>query len=251
MTKFGLTRARFLPWPRKGTGLRGRNEVAMKSLFQSLGLFVLLSSAVLCEPAELHRDLSIPNMYLVKESMRQYHKSGQYLREIDAIAGQAQTYLQQNLARVRDHKPAIVLDIDETVLSNYPHINEFDFGYIPKEWGAWILRGEAPALVGPRELFRYARQNDVAVFFITGRAEKQREATLKNLSREGFEGWQELVMKPDGDHSASGLYKAEHRKRLTEAGYTILVNLGDQASDLEGGYSEAVFKLPNPMYYVP
>ncbi|MBX3170819.1 MAG: HAD family acid phosphatase [Candidatus Eremiobacteraeota bacterium] len=223
----------------------------MKSLLKSLSLLLFLSSAAFCEPADLHRDLTIPNMYLVKESMRHYYKSGQYSREIDAIAGQAQAYLQQNLARVRDRKPAIVLDIDETVLSNYPHINEFDFGYIPKEWSAWILRGEAPALVGPRELFRYARQNDVAVFFITGRAEKQREATLKNLSKEGFEGWQELVMKPDGDHSATGAYKAEHRKRLTEAGYTILVNLGDQASDLEGGYSEAVFKLPNPMYYVP
>lgn len=223
----------------------------MKSLLKSIALLVMFSSAALCEPAELHRDLTIPNMYLVKESMRQYYKSGQYTREIDTIAGQAQAYLEKNLARVRDRKPAIVLDIDETVLSNYPHINEFDFGYIPKEWIAWILRGEAPALTGPREFFRYARKNDVAVFFITGRAEKEREATLKNLTREGFEGWQELVMKPDGDHSPTGVYKAEHRKRLTESGYTILVNLGDQSSDLEGGYAEAVFKLPNPMYYVP
>ncbi len=229
----------------------GRKWSPMKSMLKSLGLLVFLSSALFCEPADLHRDLTIPNMYLVKESMRDYHKSGQYNREIDAIAGQAQVYLEQNLARARGHKPAIVLDIDETVLSNYPHINEFDFGYIPKEWSAWILRGEAPALNGPRELFRYARKNDVAVFFITGRTEKEREATLKNLGREGFEGWQELIMKPNGDHNATGLYKAEHRKRLTDAGYTILVNVGDQASDLEGGYSESVFKLPNPMYYVP
>jgi len=223
----------------------------MKSLLKSLSLLAMLTCAAFCEPAELHRDLTIPNMYLVKENMRQYYKSGQYSREIDAIAGQAQAYLEKNLARVRDRKPAIVLDIDETVLSNYPHINEFDFGYIPREWSAWILRGEAPALTGPRELFRFARKNDVAVFFITGRAEKEREATLRNLNHEGFEGWQELVMKPDGDHSPTGVYKAEHRRRLTETGYTILVNLGDQASDLEGGYAEAVFKLPNPMYYVP
>lgn len=229
----------------------GRKSRPMKSLLTSLSLLALLTSTVFSEPADLHRDLTIPNMYLVKESMRDYHKSGRYNREIDTIAGQAQAYLEKNLPRARDHKPAIVLDIDETVLSNYPHINEFDFGYIPKEWSAWILRGEAPALNGPRELFRYARKNNVAVFFITGRAEKEREATRKNLSREGFEGFQELIMKPDGDHNATGLYKAEHRRRLTEAGYTILVNLGDQASDLEGGYAESVFKLPNPMYYVP
>jgi acid phosphatase len=223
----------------------------MNSLLKSLGLAALLTTSLCCEPAELHRDLTIPNMYLVKENMRAYHKSGQYAREIDTIAGQAQAYLEKNLPRCRDKKPAMVLDIDETVLSNYPHINEFDFGYIPKEWSAWILRGEAPALNGPRELFRYARQNEVSVFFITGRAEKERPATLKNLAREGFEGWQELVMKGDDDHTPTGVFKAEQRRRLTEAGYTILVNMGDQASDLEGGYAEAVFKLPNPMYYVP
>ncbi|MFN8610534.1 MAG: HAD family acid phosphatase [Vulcanimicrobiota bacterium] len=223
----------------------------MNSLLKSLALCGLLTTSLWCEPPELHRDLTIPNMYLVKESMRTYHKSGQYHREIDTIAGQARAYLEKNLARCQEKKPAMVLDIDETVLSNYPHINEFDFGYIPKEWSAWILRGEAPALNGPRELFRYARQNQVTVFFITGRAEKEREATLKNLGREGFEGWQELIMKPNDDHTPTGVFKAQQRRRLTESGYTILVNMGDQASDLEGGYAEAVFKLPNPMYYVP
>ena len=223
----------------------------MKFLSKTLCLLALLAPLGWCEPAELHRDLTIPNMYLVKETMREYHKSGQYIREIDTIAGQAQAYLEKNLPRHRKDKPALVLDIDETCLSNYPHINAFDFGYIPKEWSAWIAQGEAPALSGPRELFRYARKNNVAVFFITGRAEKEREATQKNLGREGFEGWQELILKPNGDHTATGLYKAAERRRLTEAGYTIVVNMGDQASDLEGGYAEAVFKLPNPMYYVP
>lgn len=213
-----------------------------------LALLTHLSGA---EPANLHQDLTIPNMALVKQNMRDYYDSGRYLKEVDSISEQARKYLELNLPRVRDHKPAIVLDIDETTLSNYPHINEFDFGYIPKEWTAWIQRGEAPALKGPLEFFRYARQNQVAVFFITGRTEKERVATEKNLQQAGYDGWQELVMKEPQDHSPTGEYKAEHRRRITLAGYSIVVNLGDQSSDLEGGYAESVFKLPNPMYYVP
>ena len=31
----------------------------------------------------------------------------------------------------------------------------------------------------------------------------------------------------------------------------FVVNLGDQRSDLEGGYAERTFKLPNPVYFLP
>ena len=34
-------------------------------------------------------------------------------------------------------------------------------------------------------------------------------------------------------------------------GYDILVNVGDQRSDLTGGYARRGFKLPNPMYLIP
>jgi len=33
-----------------------------------------------------------------------------------------------------------------------------------------------------------------------------------------------------------------------KAGYKIIANVGDQQSDLNGGYSERTYKLPNPIY---
>ena len=30
-----------------------------------------------------------------------------------------------------------------------------------------------------------------------------------------------------------------------------MANVGDQFSDLEGGFSDRAFKMPNPMYYLP
>ena len=44
-------------------------------------------------------------------------------------------------------------------------------------------------------------------------------------------------------------FKAPERRKLTEEGYTILLSIGDQQSDLSGGYAERTFKLPNPVYF--
>ncbi len=48
-----------------------------------------------------------------------------------------------------------------------------------------------------------------------------------------------------------GLFKAACRKEIESKGYHIVVNMGDQLSDLEGGHADGEFKLPNPMYFVP
>jgi hypothetical protein len=45
-------------------------------------------------------------------------------------------------------------------------------------------------------------------------------------------------------------FKAPERRKISEQGYTIILNLGDQDSDLKGGYAERIFKLPNPVYIV-
>jgi hypothetical protein len=46
-------------------------------------------------------------------------------------------------------------------------------------------------------------------------------------------------------------FKAPERRKLQDQGYTIIVNIGDQTSDLEGGFAERTYKLPNPFYVVP
>jgi HAD superfamily, subfamily IIIB (Acid phosphatase) len=38
---------------------------------------------------------------------------------------------------------------------------------------------------------------------------------------------------------------------VTELGYDIVANFGDQFSDLEGGHADRTFKMPNPNYFLP
>jgi 5'-nucleotidase (lipoprotein e(P4) family) len=210
--------------------------------------FIFLTGLAAAQPKG---DLDIPNLDLSKKSIRSYHDSGRYAAEVDAVAGRAQEYLELNLPRFQGQKPAIVLDIDETTLTNYSYFDEYDFAYIDQFWADWVKKARATPLAGPQRLFNYAREQKVAIFFLTGRPERDRAATELNLKRAGYTGYTRLIMRVPGFKGTTGAYKTLQRQQLLEAGYKIVLNMGDQASDLEGGYSESVFKLPNPMYYVP
>ena len=60
------------------------------------------------------------------------------------------------------------------------------------------------------------------------------------------------MLQPAGASFASAVdFKAPERRKLAAEGYTILLSMGDQQSDLDGGSAERTFKLPNPVYFLP
>jgi predicted secreted acid phosphatase len=46
-------------------------------------------------------------------------------------------------------------------------------------------------------------------------------------------------------------YKSGTRAYIESQGYEIVADIGDQFSDLLGGYADKTFKMPNPNYYLP
>jgi hypothetical protein len=59
-------------------------------------------------------------------------------------------------------------------------------------------------------------------------------------------------MVPAGARFASAAdFKAPARAEIERSGYTIVVNMGDQPSDLIGGHAIGRFLLPDPFYRVP
>lgn len=192
----------------------------------------------------------IPNLGLAKDEIHKWVGSGEYARECAEVSAKARAYLEQNL--VGKTRPGMVLDIDETSLSNYPLMNQEDFGFNQGRFDAWIRKAETPPIESTLELYRYAQSREVACFFITGRVETDRAWTEADLKQGGYSDWDGLYLKPaDYKEPSVVAYKSGVRKQLSEQGYQILVNIGDQMSDLEGGYSESVYKLPNPMYFIP
>jgi HAD superfamily, subfamily IIIB (Acid phosphatase) len=76
-------------------------------------------------------------------------------------------------------------------------------------------------------------------------------ATERNLRDQEYE-WTGVILQSDGATFASAVdFKAPERRKLTERGYTITPSLGDQRSDLIGGYADWTFKLPNPVHFLP
>ena len=223
-------------------------------------------AAAFCEtvPALNSLDMTQPlNLGELKLQILNYACTGAYDAEIAKVLSEAQAYVEKRAGEVV--KPALVLDIDETSLMNFPEIIANDFGYIdtggcevlpkgPCGWRAWVLSAKAKAIEPTRDLFRAARAKGVAVFFVTGRRDDdvQRQATVKNLTDAGYEGWAGLSMRPPDDHNASVVpYKSGERAKIAAQGYTIIANVGDQRSDLEGGYAERAYKVPDPFYFIP
>jgi acid phosphatase len=199
------------------------------------------------------------NIDKIKQQLREY-QARDYSRDLVDVLADARAYVQRRAAQA--HKAALVLDIDETSLSNWPNIEANDFGFIldgtcdrlpkgPCGFTAWVRKHAAEAIMPTLALFSAARTHGVFVFFITGRREADRDVTVANLNGAGFKDWERLVMRTDKDTAQSVQeYKTEERRRISAEGYTIVANIGDQQSDLDGGYAECTFKLPNPFYFI-
>ncbi|MGB8267058.1 MAG: HAD family acid phosphatase [Candidatus Velthaea sp.] len=191
----------------------------------------------------------LPNLGELKSAIGAYFESGNYLAEVGTIETAAQAYLD---ARVQAgvSKPALVLDIDDTSLSTYGYEKAHGFGFDEASWDAAAQAG-FPAIEPTLALAKHASEEHVAVLFITGRRTPQAGFTRDNLIRDGFpvDG---LSLRPVDDHSPSvAPFKAAARAAIEAAGYDIVESIGDQWSDLVGGHAERVFKLPNPMYFLP
>lgn len=200
------------------------------------------------------------NLGILKLQLLDYKCFGAYDRDIEKALMEAKAYVEKRANAAE--KLAIVLDIDETSLSNWPNIQADDFGFIangtctlapgdPCGFDAWIDSKKANAILPTLDLFKTARAKGIAVFFITGRREAQRSVTIDNLKSAGYDGWADLILKQPGGTESVQAYKTKARESVEKLGYTIIANVGDQYSDLAGGHAERTFKVPNPFYFIP
>ncbi|MDQ1147244.1 5'-nucleotidase (lipoprotein e(P4) family) [Bacillus sp. SORGH_AS 510] len=161
-------------------------------------------------------------------------------------------------------KPAIVLDIDETILDNSPYFAWYivSGNGIPFEWSNWFNRAEAKPLPGALEFLKYADSKGVEIFYISNRFEAQKDATIKNLQMVG-------APQADKEHvllMQHGERGKETRRQNVAKNHEIVLLFGDNLGDFSqvdelsvSGRLQAADKykdewgkkfiiLPNPMY---
>lgn len=195
------------------------------------------------------------NLDSLKKTLVQYHDSGQYNRDIAELLKPAKKYLIGRITHNPSHKKlAVVFDLDETLWSSYNEMVKNDFGQALPYVRAVIAQGNFTAIPPSKNFYFFVKQHHVPIFIVTARPEKLRAVTLKNLKYAGYYGWAHLYLSPERSLTKSHstvMIKTALRKEITAQGYDIILNIGDQHSDLLGGYADKTIKLPNPFYFVP
>jgi len=222
-----------------------------------------IALAIFCWPAFAQEPIQLvmdepQNIDAVKKQLQHYQScsdSNCYVPQLERQADIAIGFLKQSIASAKPgDKLAIVLDIDETSLSNWEVEVHDDFGFIAADLNWCIHLRCGKAIGSTRKLFREAKHSGVAIFFITGRLESQRTDTEGNLKAEGYEHWADLFMRADNHPADQSVeeFKSGERAKILARGYHIVLNVGDQMSDLRG-YPQAdhSVKLPNPFYFIP
>ena len=189
--------------------------------------------------------------------------------EVDALYQQgynvATNKLKELLKQPTDKPYSIVLDIDETVLSNIPFqvkMVKDGTAFNPKLWDEWVQKAEATPVAGAKEFLQFADKNKVQIYYISDRTDSQVDATIKNLEAQGLpvQGRDHLMFKKEGDKSKEG-------RRQEVLKHTNLVMLfGDNLVDfaefstkseedrdkmfeqLKAEFGDKFIIFPNPMY---
>ena len=186
-----------------------------------------------------------------------YSHSKEYRETFAAACDEARLAIEQALTKSKSaggrQNLAIVSDLDETLLDNRPFFDTCaDKNEAQISWDAfedWQKKSIADPLKPTRELLAYARSKGLAVFFVTGRMEHLRRATIQNLITHGI-AYDGLYMRADGDEQSAVTMKSAYRKQIEAMGFHVVANIGDQYSDLAGGYSLDCEKLPNKIYFI-
>jgi len=215
-------------------------------------LTILILSVLLvtgCVTKKANKIPELVNLQQARETVKEYYTSGQYIEDVRTISHEGRTYIESELSSGKHDKPAIVFDIDDTLLNNHQIFMDMGYCFSVRSWRRWVNMAKIPAIEPMLELYKGIDEK-VDVFIITGRNVLQKSQTIRNLKNSGYENWTNIFLKQKWDADVPALeYKAKIIKQLVEKdGYQIIANFGDQESDFGGIITGRNFKLPNYLY---
>ena len=128
--------------------------------------------------------------------------------------------------------PAIILDIDETVLNNVPFQARsiMDGQSYPTGWLDWMLEESSDAVAGVSDFLEYSQSKGVKIFYVTNRIAVAEDATRNNLKKLGLPldtDRDVLLMKNENGWTSDKV----SRRKLVAKDYRILLLIGDQLGD--------------------
>lgn len=189
------------------------------------------------------------NLSFAKQEIEEYYEKGHFERDVKIVVDKALSYFKSRICC--NAQSAVVFDIDDTILWSYYDMKDINFGFVPKLFHEWVLQAKTPLVPHVKRLYDFFVSRGCQIILLTGRRFDEREATMKNLQDLGFHKIDLLIMRDEDELETKAIdYKSEHRRLLEEKGYRIIATIGDQLSDLEGGYAHYKVKIPNYTYII-
>jgi 5'-nucleotidase (lipoprotein e(P4) family) len=169
-------------------------------------------------------------------------------------------------------KPAVIMDVDETVLDNSPYqarLIRDNQEYNEVSWDQWVAEKKAKPLPGVVDFAKAAAAKGVTILYISNRAVHLKDATLANLREAGLPVADDSVFLGLGttlEGCEQNGSEKDCRRKLAGQQYRVLMQFGDQMGDfvqviantrdgreqLLGEYAdwfgERWWMLPNPTY---
>ena len=133
---------------------------------------------------------------------------------------------------IQGKKPAIIVDVDETVLDNtaYEARMILDGTKYPEGWVSWGKEAAATEVPGAKDFLNYAASKDVTIFYITNRVVELKEATQNNLTKLGIP-WDQtketILMRGENNWGSD----KGSRRALVAQKYRVLLMAGDNLGD--------------------
>lgn len=190
----------------------------------------------------------LQNLSAAKEQVQKYYEGGQFDEELDQIIADAK--MKFSKVEVKQNS-AVIFDVDDTALLNYELSKKMGFGYVRDIVDKLVSNAKVPAIHQVRDLYKYLLSRNVKIVFLTGRYNYEYDYTFRNLINEGYSKFDTLIVrKPEEEKLSAIEFKSNIRTALTQQGYEIIGNVGDQWSDLDGPYSGIKIKIPNYLYEI-
>ena len=188
--------------------------------------------------------------------------------------------LQTDASKYGALPPAIILDVDDTVLDNTAFQARLileDAEFDRRKWAEWTNEAQSPAIAGALEFLTWAAEDlGVEIVYVTNRRKPNEGVTRANLRALGFPldpvHDTDFTRKYDvvltrGDYEPDAPYDKHERRRMVAESYRVLMLFGDNLSDflpcvhaypvadqrraaLASSHMWGVkwFVLPNPVY---
>ena len=144
--------------------------------------------------------------------------------------------LKEMAAKASTKPKAVVLDIDETCLSNAAgngHEIVANQRFNVKDWNAWINSGKATPIPGAVDFTKAAQAAGMKVFYVSNRETSQLGVTKKNLSKYGFADATEaghILLDPVSSQDKQARFNEIEKK------YDVVMFVGDQLTDMGQPY---------------